>query len=87
MKTPKRYHPALVVLHWLSALLIILALFIGLGVLGNLPNTPEKAPLLATHMTMGLTILTLTVIRLGCDSSLKNRLQRPWEIPCLIKSA
>lgn len=64
MKTPKRYHPALVVLHWLSALLIILALFIGLGVLGNLPNTPEKAPLLATHMTMGLTILTLTVIRL-----------------------
>lgn len=64
MTTPKRYHPALVVLHWLSALLIILTLFAGLGALGDMPNTPEKAPLLATHMTMGLSILTLTVIRL-----------------------
>ncbi len=64
MTTPKRYAPALVVLHWLSALLIILTLFAGLGVLGEMPNSPEKAPMLATHMTMGLTILTLTVIRL-----------------------
>lgn len=64
MTTPKRYHPALVVLHWLSALLIILALFAGLGALGDMPNTPEKAPMLATHMTMGLIILALTVTRL-----------------------
>lgn len=64
MMTPKRYHPALVVLHWLSALLIILTLFAGLGALGDMPNTLEKAPMLATHMTMGLIILTLTVIRL-----------------------
>lgn len=64
MTTPKRYHPALVVLHWLSALLIILTLFAGLGALGGMPNTPEKAPMLAIHMTMGLSILTLTVIRL-----------------------
>ncbi len=61
---PKRYHPLLVVLHWLSALLIILALLAGLGTLGELPNTPEKAPMLATHMTMGLIILALTSIRL-----------------------
>lgn len=64
MTTPKRYHPALIALHWLSALLIILTLFAGLFALGDMPNTPEKAPLLAIHMTMGLTILTLTVIRL-----------------------
>ncbi len=64
MATPKRYHPALVILHWLSAFLILLTLFAGLGMLGDMPNTPQKAPMLATHMTMGLTILTLTVIRL-----------------------
>ena len=64
MTTPKRYHPALVALHWFSAVLIILTLFAGLGTLGELPNTPEKAPMLATHMMMGLLILALTIIRL-----------------------
>lgn len=64
MTPPKRYHPVLVVLHWLSALLIILTLLAALGGLGDMPNTPEKAPMLATHMTMGLTILALTIVRL-----------------------
>lgn len=64
MNAPKRYHPALVALHWVSALLILFTLLAGLGALGDLPNTPEKAPLLATHMTMGLLILALTVVRL-----------------------
>lgn len=64
MSTPTRYHPALVVLHWLSALLILMTLAVGLGVLGNMPNTPDKAPMLTIHMTMGLTILAVTIVRL-----------------------
>lgn len=64
MNTPQRYHPALVILHWVSALLMIFTLLFGLGALDDLLNTPEKAPLLATHMTMGLLILALTVVRL-----------------------
>jgi cytochrome b561 len=36
---PTRYHPALVVLHWLLALLLIVALTMGTLVLSNLPNS------------------------------------------------
>lgn len=64
MTPPKRYHPVLVVLHWLSAVLILFTLLSGLSSLDDLPNTPEKAPLLATHMTIGLLIFGLTVLRL-----------------------
>jgi cytochrome b561 len=72
MATPKRYHPALVVLHWLSALLIILMLVIGFGMLEDLPNNQAKAPMLAVHMTIGLTILALTIIRLVVRFSTKK---------------
>lgn len=61
----KRYHPLLVVLHWLLALMIILGLVMGGKVLSATPNAdPQKLFYLKMHMLMGMIILVLMVIRL-----------------------
>jgi len=63
--TPKRYHLALVVLHWLLALLLIVGLAMGSFVLSALPNSsPDKISALQGHMIAGGLILVLTLIRL-----------------------
>lgn len=58
-----RYSPALIVLHWLSALMIFSAFLIGIFVLVPQPNTPVKAIPLAIHMALGLGILVVTLAR------------------------
>jgi len=61
-----RFHPALVALHWLLAILIVLALVLGGTVLAEIPNdAPEKLTALQAHMIIGITILVLTLIRIG----------------------
>jgi cytochrome b561 len=65
---PKHYHPALVTLHWLVAILVFVNLYLGLFDLrpslqrggGGFQNT---GPVLAIHMATGITILALVVIR------------------------
>jgi cytochrome b561 len=64
MSTPKRYHPLLVTLHWLSALLVIFMLLFGMFYLKRLPNNDAKIMPLVLHMLTGLTILVLTSVRL-----------------------
>jgi cytochrome b561 len=60
-----RYHPALVVLHWVMALLIIAALALGALVMVKIPNTdPMKFEALGSHMAGGMAILVLMLIRL-----------------------
>lgn len=60
-----RYHPALVVLHWVMALLVIAALALGALVLVKIPNTsPMKLEALRSHMFGGGAILVLMLIRL-----------------------
>lgn len=60
-----RYHPALVALHWLLALLIIAALIAGSTLLATTPNSdPAKLTSLAMHMSLGIGILVLMIIRL-----------------------
>src|SRR5579872_1376627 len=60
-----RYHPALVVLHWALALLIIAALALGALVMVKIPNTdPHKLEALRSHMSGGMAILVLMLIRL-----------------------
>lgn len=60
-----RYHPVLVGLHWLLAILIGLQLGFGYFVIGKLDNAnPEKLNPLATHMGIGTALLALMVIRL-----------------------
>ena len=66
MKThPTRYHRALVVLHWLLAVLLIVALGMGTLSLKTVPNSsPDKIAALQGHMVAGGLILLLTLARL-----------------------
>ncbi len=63
--TVKRYHGALVVLHWLLAILILLALGMGGLVLTETSNSdPNKLQALQGHMVVGGLIGLLTILRL-----------------------
>ncbi len=62
----RRYHPILVALHWLLAIMIGLGLIMGSKVLSATPNdAPEKLLYLKIHMTMGTIILVLMTVRLA----------------------
>jgi cytochrome b561 len=59
-----RYHPVLVTLHWLLAILIIAALAIGAFWLAPTPNAdPRKVDILRLHMSAGMLIFCLMAIR------------------------
>ena len=61
----KRYHPLLITLHWLLAIMIILGLIMGGNVLAETPNSDsEKLFYLKMHMSMGMIILILMIVRL-----------------------
>ncbi len=61
---PSRYHPALVALHWLLAVLIVAALLLGTFVMKNTPNSsPDKIEALRAHMSGGIAILVLMIVR------------------------
>ena len=62
---PTRHHPALVVLHWLLAALLLLALAMGTFVLKEMPNaSPDKIDALRGHMVVGIAIGALMFVRL-----------------------
>lgn len=61
----KRYHPALIGLHWLLAIAILLAIVFGSFVLDGMANDNIHKPgLLRMHVTLGILILIFTVVRL-----------------------
>ena len=65
MTLVSRYHPLLVALHWILAVLIIAALALGALVMVKIPNTdPMKLEALRSHMIGGSLILVLMSIRL-----------------------
>jgi cytochrome b561 len=65
MAQVSRYHPLLVALHWALAVLTIAALALGALVLAKIPNTdPMKLEALRGHVTGGLLILVLMLVRL-----------------------
>lgn len=60
-----RYHPVLVILHWLLAAMIIGGLVVGGFVLAETPNSdPGKIFALRMHMGAGAAILVLMLVRL-----------------------
>ena len=61
---PTRYVGAAVAIHWLSALLIISQLIIGLK-FADMPKGPEKMDLFTWHKTIGVLILLLALGRLA----------------------
>ena len=64
MSLVTRYHPLLVGLHWLLAVMIIGVLPFGFLVLAPMPNTdPSKILLLMLHMAGGLFIFGLMTLR------------------------
>ncbi len=61
----RKYHPVLVVLHWLIGLLIVVQLAGGYFVVARIPNSdPTKLDTLKLHMLAGMFIFLLMVIRL-----------------------
>ena len=61
----QRYHPLLVALHWLMALMILIALAAGGIFLANMPpDSPDKVAGLGGHMIFGMTIGVLLILRL-----------------------
>lgn len=59
----QRYTKTAILLHWLTALLIIAAFTLGL-VMTDIPGlTPTKLKYYSWHKWMGVTVLTLAVIR------------------------
>lgn len=62
---PDRYHPMLVTLHWLLALIILFALGMGMFSLKEIANSsPDKVFALRGHMIAGILILAFTLVRL-----------------------
>lgn len=61
-----RYHPALIVLHWLLAVTILMVIYYGSIVLGGMENdNPHMPKGLIVHGAFGVAILLLTLVRLG----------------------
>jgi cytochrome b561 len=60
-----RYSNVSVILHWLVAIMLLLALFMGSTVLSNTPNSdPAKIDALKGHMIFGFLITFFMIIRL-----------------------
>lgn len=60
-----KYHPALVALHWVMAIMIVMALIFGNFLVGPTSSAdPAKAEILVGHMSVGLILGSLLVIRL-----------------------
>lgn len=62
--TQRRYSAVAMTLHWIIAAMIVFQIFYGWW-MGDLPNSPEKLRYYQIHKSIGLTILMLSVARLG----------------------
>jgi len=69
-----RYHPAQVLLHWLSALLVIAAWVIGAVVFERIPSGESAQKILALrgHMSAGLAIGLIVALRLALRLALEQ---------------
>lgn len=59
-----RYSGLSVVLHWILAALLLAQVFVG-GRFSELPRGPEKTEWYVLHFSLGITILLLSLVRLG----------------------
>lgn len=65
MSALKRYNTIMVILHWVLALFILGAIFIGAVVLDEMESgDPQKILLLKVHIIVGAGILLFTLLRL-----------------------
>ena len=61
---PPRYSTTAIVLHWLLAAAILASLLVG-NFMSDLPASPLKLRLVGWHQWAGITILTLSLLRLA----------------------
>lgn len=64
MKTATAYHPVVVAMHWLLALLIVAELSLGLLAFIAASET-QRIALLRWHFPLGVLIALLMIVRLG----------------------
>jgi cytochrome b561 len=62
-RAPGAYGVVAIVLHWLIALLIVVAFFIGLSMVG-LPFSPQRLRFFNWHKWLGVAVLALSAARL-----------------------
>jgi cytochrome b561 len=67
---PARFHPALRLMHWLMAALILAMLFIGVGTVSTVSEM--RTWLIALHKPLGILILCLAAIRLCLRLTLES---------------
>lgn len=69
-----RHPPALVALHWLLALMLLVALGMGTFVLSSIPmESPDKIGALRGHMVAGVAIGVLMLVRLAVRLRSRHR--------------
>lgn len=74
----QRYHPAICVLHWLLAAMIMAALIMSTFVMASIPDTdPAKISAILRHMSVGVLILVCTGLRLFT----RKKTGRPASLP------
>lgn len=73
-----RYHRSAVVLHWLSALLIV-PMFVFGKIMVDLPFGDQRTLMLQGHVTLGIVVTVLTVARIV--SMLRFRHPAPQPMP------
>lgn len=61
--TSTRYGSMAIAIHWASALAVILTFAAGF-VVANVTPPGEQAPILAVHITLGLIVFALTLLRI-----------------------
>ena len=78
-----RYHPLLATLHWLLAFFIVAALILGFALLAETPNAdPRKIDILRAHMTGGVVIFVLMLIRFVVRMRRRGRPRRRPAVAC-----
>jgi len=60
-----RYHPVAITLHWLTAAAILALIVMGLVMTEAKPGSHLQFALYQLHKSVGVTVLLLTVLRLG----------------------
>lgn len=63
-RSDERYTTVAIAIHWLAAVLIVVALIIGMSMV-DLPVSPSRLKLYSYHKWIGITILVLSAVRLG----------------------
>jgi cytochrome b561 len=62
---PAAYDPVLRALHWITAIVFLVALAIGIYASTQAPGTSPRRELLEVHKSLGMTVLFLTLARLA----------------------